>query len=76
MPAPESPIGDVSLLDISAVAELLNCSPRHVRRLADTGKMPTPIKLGALLRFSRTDIDAWIAGGCKSVRSVPNGGVE
>lgn len=53
------------MLDVRAVAELLRCSPRHVIRLADTGKMPKAMKLGALTRWSRSELSAWIAGGCK-----------
>ena len=41
------------LLDVQAVAELLDCSPRHVYRLSDSGRMPAPLKLGALCRWNR-----------------------
>ena len=34
------------LLDVQAVAEMLGCSPRHVYRLSDAGRMPAPLKLG------------------------------
>jgi hypothetical protein len=37
-----------SLLDVRAVAALLCCSTRHVRRLADTGRMPRPVHVQAL----------------------------
>ena len=53
-----------TLLDIHSVAKLLACSPRHARRLADTGRMPRPVKLGALVRWSRQEIEGWIAQGC------------
>jgi excisionase family DNA binding protein len=56
------------LLDVRAVAELLGCSDRHVYRLADSGRMPKPRKLGALCRWSRTEIDHWIADGCPIVQ--------
>jgi excisionase family DNA binding protein len=58
------------LLDVRAVASHLGCSPRHVYRLADGGKMPPPVKLGALIRWRRADLDAWLADGCKPVRSA------
>ena len=58
------------LIDVQAVAAKLTCSTRHARRLADSGKMPAPIKLGNLLRWNRAVIEAWIAGGCKPVRSA------
>ena len=56
------------LLDVQDVAALLKVSPRTVYRLADSGKMPRPYKLGSLVRWRRTAVDAWIAEGCKSVR--------
>lgn len=56
------------LLDVNQVAALLGCSPRHVYRLVDAGKMPQPVRLGALVRWSRASLSEWIAGGCKAVR--------
>lgn len=53
------------LLDVRSVAALLDCSTRTVRRLADSGRMPAPIKVAALLRWRRDAIEEWIAGGCK-----------
>jgi excisionase family DNA binding protein len=61
------------LLDVRAVAEMLGCSPRHVYRLSDGGKMPAPIKLGVLCRWSATAIREWIEGGCKPMRVVKGG---
>lgn len=52
------------LLDVIEMAALLGCSSRHVYRLADAGHMPRPVKLGALVRWDRTAIEAWIADGC------------
>ncbi len=57
-----------ALLDVAAVAALLNCSPQHARRLADAGRMPRPLKLGALLRWRRSDLDGWLAAGCPNCR--------
>jgi predicted DNA-binding transcriptional regulator AlpA len=73
MTAPIPPPGlaePAVLLDVRAVARLLDCSPRHVYRLADAGSMPPPVKIGALSRWLRRAIDEWIAGGCKSVRAA------
>lgn len=61
------------LLDVQAVAEMLGCSPRHVYRLSDAGRMPSPVKLGALVRWSASAIREWIDGGCKPVRIVKGG---
>jgi excisionase family DNA binding protein len=62
--------GAAQLLDVRAVARLLGCSERHVYRLSDSGQMPAPVKLGALVRWRRQDLDAWLAGGCKPCRAA------
>lgn len=56
------------LLDVQAVAELLDCSTRHVYRLSDAGRMPAPVKL-ALVRWSQQSIERWIRGGCPTCRT-------
>ena len=55
---------DRELLDVRAVAKLLDCCPRHVYRLCEMGLMPRPMKLGRLNRWSKSVILAWIAAGC------------
>lgn len=57
-----------ALLDKRAVAALLDCSPRHVDRLADAGRMPAPVRIGALVRWRHAEILDWIAAGCPSTR--------
>ncbi|MBM3996306.1 MAG: helix-turn-helix domain-containing protein [Planctomycetes bacterium] len=59
---------DAALLDVRAVAALLNCSTRHVYRLADAGRMPAPTKLGALVRWRKKSILEWLDEGCPSCR--------
>ena len=61
------------LLDVEAVARLCGCSAPHVRRLADAGRMPAPVKIGALVRWNRRAIEAWITDGC---RRMTNGGAR
>lgn len=46
------------------VGHVCGCSPAHVRRLADAGRMPAPVKVGVLVRWSRRAIESWIASGC------------
>ena len=61
------------LLDVQAVAQILGCSERHVYRLSDAGKMPAPVKLGALNRWKATgpgSIGEWVDHDCKPVRTV------
>ena len=52
------------LLDAQSVAKFCGCSARTVRRLADAGRMPRPIKLGSLVRWRRSELADWIASGC------------
>jgi len=56
------------LLTVGDVARLLRCSIRHVYRLADSGAMPRPVRLGQLVRWSRPAVSDWIAAGCPAVR--------
>ena len=58
------------LLDVQDVAALLHCSARHVYRLSDAGRMPRPVRLGALVRWRRQVVLDWIAAGCPAVRHV------
>lgn len=53
-----------ALLDVHDVADLLNCSARHVHRLARTGRMPAPIRVGSLVRWDAALVRAWIEAGC------------
>jgi excisionase family DNA binding protein len=57
-----------ALLDVQDVADALKCSRRHIYRMSDSGRMPTPIKLGALVRWNRDILMRWIADGCPPVR--------
>lgn len=71
MAEPESQlVASVRLMTVEAVASMLAISTRHVYRLADSGRMPRPIKLGGSNRWDREAIDAWIEDGCPEVRSA------
>ena len=54
--------------DVRVVAEKLDCSPRHVYRMADAGRMPAPLRLASLVRWDLEEIDRWIVEGCPSRR--------
>lgn len=56
------------MLDVAAVAAILACSRRHIYRMADAGRMPAPVRLGALVRWERDALRKWIADGCPPVR--------
>lgn len=58
------------LLDVRAVAALLDCSARHIYRLSDAGKLPRPVKLGQLVRWRRVELLGWLDDGCPAVRSA------
>lgn len=63
------PVVSAELLDVRDIAALLGgCSPRHVFRLSDSGRMPPPLRLGALVRWRRTEVMDWIAAGCPPLR--------
>ena len=49
-------------MTIGEVAEGLEVSARSVRRMWYAGEMPAPVKLGALIRWRRADIQSWLAG--------------
>ena len=51
---------------MEAVAKMLDCSVRHVYRLADADRMPRPLKLGTLCRWRADEIRQWVAAGCPS----------
>ena len=53
-----------AMLTVDQVAQALGCSPRTVRRLTDTGRMPPPVRLGALVRWPRGIVETWISLGC------------
>ena len=57
-----------AMLSVGDVADMLGCSSRHVYRLSDSGRMPRPIKLGALVRWRRAELEKWIAEGCPPCR--------
>lgn len=55
-----SPIEKPPLMDLSAVAERLGVTERHVRRLVFERRIPF-IKWGHLLRFDPDELEAWLA---------------
>jgi excisionase family DNA binding protein len=69
-PPVDSPATLPALLDVRAVATLLDCSARHVYRLSDSGRMPAPVKLGALIRWRRDELTTWLDASCPSCQPV------
>jgi len=62
-----------ALLSEKEAGRMLGCSGRTIRRLADAGKAPRPLKLGHSTKWRRVDLEAWIAAGCPRVRIVRGG---
>jgi predicted DNA-binding transcriptional regulator AlpA len=56
------------LIDARGVGRLLGCSWRTVLRLADAGRIPWGVKLGALRRWDLRQVEHFIDAGCKPVR--------
>lgn len=57
-----------TMLSVSDLAKRWGCSERHVRRMADSGRCPRPIKFGSLLRWPIGPIEQWESDGCPSCR--------
>ncbi len=65
---PDSP------LDTNGVAKLCGCSPSHIRNLVRLKRFPAPAKLGALPRWDRKVVLAFIAANTGRAReSGPTG---
>ena len=61
-------------LSVSDLAKRWGCSERHVRRMADSGRCPRPIKFGSLSKWPVAGIEQWEKDGCSNVRNVAKGG--
>lgn len=65
------------LLTRKDLARELSVDPNTVERMANDGRIPAPINLGTetkkLLRWRRSEFDAWLATGCKPVSAEPSG---
>lgn len=59
-----------AMMAVEDVADELGCSPKHVNRMANSGRMPRPVKLGTLVRWPRSVIEQWITDGCPNVRNA------
>jgi len=57
------------LIDIEALAILLNVSRRTVSKLVSEQSIPAPIRFGKLNRWNLKDIISWVDTGCHRVGS-------
>lgn len=59
MPQATHPATSSRLLDIPTVADQLNTSVRHIRRLVAEHRIPV-VRVGRLIRFDPVDISEWL----------------
>lgn len=52
------------LISVDVLASMIGLSPRTVWRQLSAGRIPTPLRIGANVRWRRSDIVDWIASGC------------
>ena len=46
------------------LAVLLQVSTRQVWRMLSAGRVPTPIRVGGIVRWRMAEVENWIAEGC------------
>lgn len=51
------------VVPVSAVADMLYVSERHIWALNSSGRLPRPIRLGRAVRWDRNELERWIAAG-------------
>lgn len=66
----QSTIAAPKLLNMHQVCALTGFTRVHINNLANTGRMPKPLKIGRSIRWRASDIDAWIDAGCPCVESM------
>jgi hypothetical protein len=59
----------LSLLDVEAVARILNCSISILNKWRLLGKGPRFVRVGALVRYRPADVQAFIAEGVRTSTS-------
>lgn len=57
---------DPLALDARAAAALLHVSRSHFFRLDSSGRLPRGFRLGRCRRWSRSELEAWLAAGAPS----------
>lgn len=62
-----------TMLSVKDLGIRWGCSERHVRRMADAGRCPRPIKFGSLLKWPVSLIEQWESDGCPNVRNAAKG---
>jgi len=55
---------DKFLLSATDVAKLLNISRSTLYEFNNTGKVPSPVKLGGRTLWRRDELELWVKAGC------------
>lgn len=61
IPERPNPLGDCNFVTAVELAQFLGVSPKHVRRLAEQGAIPKPVRLGRIYRWNKRDIEAFVS---------------
>lgn len=56
------------LISVNELAQMLGVSTRTTWRHNSSGRIPSPIPVGGLMRWRRQEIEDWIAEGCPERR--------
>ena len=57
----------IELLTVREVAARLKVSTRQIFKLAASGQLPRPVKVGGSTRWRSTDIEEFIERGCPAL---------
>lgn len=61
-----APILESEVVSTIGVAEMTDCTSRHIQNLDQRGMLPNSIRLGRLKKWSKKTILLWIDSGCLS----------
>ena len=53
-----------TLIDASTLAKKLNVHAVTIRKWQSSGRIPSPVRIGAAVRWRLVEIDAWIRARC------------
>ncbi len=66
---PDGNGGQPLALNALELARMLGVSLRHVWRQSSAGKLPKPLKIGKCVRWTRSEIEDWLAAGAPDRRT-------
>ena len=56
------------LIDVKDIAQRTGLSERSIWRFRDSGALPSPVRLGRLVKWREPDVEQWVAAGCPHCR--------